>query len=299
MKYLSIGAMAKANSVSVKALRVYQDKGILQPQIVDENTGYRYYSILQSGRLDMITQLRSIGLSLDQIAGIAEKKSIRNLREQALGRRDEIDAEIARLQSQRLTADHLIADCDAYLNKALCDRPILEMIPERKIILFEAPTLADLGGDEPYTDFERWCWYHRYVKRLIQERGYPLSLYRNVGNFVPQSAFGTQRGTLFTQPFVFIDESLGEQYQEAVTLPAGQHMVVYYSTCHSEDDGADFDNERIPKLLAALDNQDLEPCGPLTIEGISMYKLFFETDAQAYFRHCVPVRPKGKGDDRR
>lgn len=40
---LTIGEFSRATRLSVKALRFYDEKGVLRPVWVDEATGYRHY----------------------------------------------------------------------------------------------------------------------------------------------------------------------------------------------------------------------------------------------------------------
>ena len=56
--------------VTVKTLRLYEQKGLLQPNEVDEWTGYRYYSIAQMQRLSTIRTLQGMGFSLAEIKEI-------------------------------------------------------------------------------------------------------------------------------------------------------------------------------------------------------------------------------------
>ena len=47
--------------------------------------------------------------------------------------------------------------CEQYRDRSVCGRIMLERIPERRILVFDAPTDADLGGeDDDYTENERW-----------------------------------------------------------------------------------------------------------------------------------------------
>lgn len=39
----SIGEFSKISGLSIKALRLYHEQGILVPEIVDQDTSYRYY----------------------------------------------------------------------------------------------------------------------------------------------------------------------------------------------------------------------------------------------------------------
>ena len=76
MEKLTIGQMAKLNQISERALRIYHDLELLVPQYVDESTSYRYYSSSQSKRLNMILQMKSVGLSLKQIKIIMDNKDL-------------------------------------------------------------------------------------------------------------------------------------------------------------------------------------------------------------------------------
>jgi DNA-binding transcriptional MerR regulator len=65
---MQIGDFSKLSFVTVKALRYYDEIGLLKPERVDEFTGYRYYSAAQLPRLSRILALKNMGLSLEEIA---------------------------------------------------------------------------------------------------------------------------------------------------------------------------------------------------------------------------------------
>lgn len=46
-KLLQIGEVAKIFHVSMGTLRHYEQEGLLEPEYVDEKTGYRYYGVRQ------------------------------------------------------------------------------------------------------------------------------------------------------------------------------------------------------------------------------------------------------------
>lgn len=64
---LKIGEFSRIGQVSVKALRYYDEKGLLEPRQIDPITGYRYYSFDLLPRLNRILALKGLGLSLEQI----------------------------------------------------------------------------------------------------------------------------------------------------------------------------------------------------------------------------------------
>src|SRR6266849_4161801 len=68
-----IGDFSRLSLVSVKALRYYDELGLLKPARIDEFTGYRYYSASQLTRLNRILALKDMGLSLEQIAQLLDR----------------------------------------------------------------------------------------------------------------------------------------------------------------------------------------------------------------------------------
>ena len=62
-----IGDFSRLSRVSVRALRLYDQMGLLKPIRVDPLSGYRYYSAEQLSRLNQIVAFKDLGLSLEQI----------------------------------------------------------------------------------------------------------------------------------------------------------------------------------------------------------------------------------------
>ena len=50
----TIGQMSKASGLSADTLRYYDKVGLICPQVVDKETGYRYYSVKQLWLTDMV-----------------------------------------------------------------------------------------------------------------------------------------------------------------------------------------------------------------------------------------------------
>ncbi|MCH0565212.1 MULTISPECIES: MerR family transcriptional regulator [unclassified Streptomyces] len=67
MPTMTIGAFAKACRLSPKALRLYDELGLLRPARVDADTGYRYYAAGQLERARLVAWLRRLGMPLADI----------------------------------------------------------------------------------------------------------------------------------------------------------------------------------------------------------------------------------------
>lgn len=80
-----IGAFAQMNRVTVKALRFYEEEGLLKPAYIDDMTGYRYYKLGQMADVHRISALKEAGFTLqdiklindgnDKMAVIAKRKA--------------------------------------------------------------------------------------------------------------------------------------------------------------------------------------------------------------------------------
>jgi len=67
---LSIGELSKATSLTVKAIRLYHEAGLLLPSRVDPSTGYRYYDRAAVERARVIVALRGLDFSVAECADI-------------------------------------------------------------------------------------------------------------------------------------------------------------------------------------------------------------------------------------
>jgi effector-binding domain-containing protein len=67
-----IGDFSKFSHVSVRALRLYDQMGLLKPLHVDQSTGYRYYSVAQLPTLNRIVAFKELGFSLEQISQLLQ-----------------------------------------------------------------------------------------------------------------------------------------------------------------------------------------------------------------------------------
>lgn len=69
---LSIGEFSKICKVSTKTLRYYDEIGLIHPDEINPENGYRYYSIRQLKKMLLINRLKSYHFSLDEIKVILE-----------------------------------------------------------------------------------------------------------------------------------------------------------------------------------------------------------------------------------
>ena len=62
-----IGLFAQMNRITVKALRFYEEQGLLLPAKIDEESGYRYYTMSQMETLHRILALKEAGFTIEDM----------------------------------------------------------------------------------------------------------------------------------------------------------------------------------------------------------------------------------------
>jgi DNA-binding transcriptional MerR regulator len=67
VKEISIGEFARRSRLSLKALRLYDERGVLVPARVDHASGYRYYDTAQLDQARLVVMLRQLQLPLAAI----------------------------------------------------------------------------------------------------------------------------------------------------------------------------------------------------------------------------------------
>ena len=69
---LTIGEFARASRLSPKALRLYDELGLLPPARVDPYSGYRFYQPNQLERARLVAWLRRLGMPLARIRVVCD-----------------------------------------------------------------------------------------------------------------------------------------------------------------------------------------------------------------------------------
>ena len=72
MEEMSIGEFARRSRLSPKALRLYDELGLLWPARIDELSGYRYYDEAQLEQARLIATLRQVGVPLSTVKELLE-----------------------------------------------------------------------------------------------------------------------------------------------------------------------------------------------------------------------------------
>lgn len=81
LQLFSIGEVAKLFHISVGSLRHYEELGLITPEHIDPNSGYRYYSTRQFEALNTIRYLRALDMPLCEIADFLGNRDVERIKD--------------------------------------------------------------------------------------------------------------------------------------------------------------------------------------------------------------------------
>jgi len=70
MQRLTIGAFSRLTHLSIKTLRYYHEVGLLEPAVVDPDSGYRYYRPGQAYSAHLVRRFRDLGLPVADVKAV-------------------------------------------------------------------------------------------------------------------------------------------------------------------------------------------------------------------------------------
>lgn len=130
---LRISDFSKLTHVSIRMLRYYDTQGLLKPEKVDEQSGYRYYSAKQVPQLQKIVLLRDLNFSVAQIQDLLQHWNNDYILEQFQNKICELTASIEAANSQI----HNIQSAITHMNSnqlEQCYNVTLRTIPDYPVI---------------------------------------------------------------------------------------------------------------------------------------------------------------------
>ena len=136
LQKLSIGQMAELNHVSEQTLRLYDKEGLLVPRCVDPVTGYRYYHIIQSAKLDLIQNMKVYGMTLRQIRSFLDSNDPAALRALLSEQAASIEERIRQLRRSQSAITRTLDNYRRYEAMPRNGEIFLEYIPERRIFRY-------------------------------------------------------------------------------------------------------------------------------------------------------------------
>ena len=95
MRFVPIGRFSAMTRLSVKALRLYDEIGLLKPARIDPSSGYRYYELSQANRAEAVRILRSVEMPLEEIRVVLDLEDHQQVHEALLIHKERLAARVA------------------------------------------------------------------------------------------------------------------------------------------------------------------------------------------------------------
>ena len=142
-----IGEFSKLSHTSVRMLRHYDQLGLLVPEKVGFDSGYRYYSATQLQKVNKINKLKELGFSLSLIKEMIENADTEQMTHYFMLRKSELQEELDKLERQHVLLESATAILREDASKMnyhviLKEIPAMNVVSIRKII----PKYEDEGG---------------------------------------------------------------------------------------------------------------------------------------------------------
>lgn len=281
--YLSIGELAEIYSISPRTLRLYHDMGIFAPYYVDTQSGYRYYSQKQLPRLEVIIQMKALGLSLKRIADILNSGDISIFEALISEQIDELDQKIEEYTTARNALYRQLRSCSFLRNLPELEKPFIEFIPKRHALTFDIKKY-DLQGI--YKNGSPWGDALLDIKDVLLKNNISLSYLNQVGCIISEEDL-KKRNFFCNGAFILIDEK--ENRISPNLIPAGTYACMYQK--YIAMDGRK-ESEGLEQLLNYIAENDYRLAGPYRGEVIAKTSLFDANDQTILVRSQIPVKTK-------
>ena len=268
-KLIKIGEFSKINHVSTPTLRLYDELGILKPIYVDKDSNYRYYSINQNARLDMIQYMRELNMNLSEIKNILNSNDLTLIESTLIKKKKQIKDQINELNLSLTAINRTIDSIERFRKSPKKGMITIEYIPHRKIYAIDTninfyerdisayeATLSDLKDD-------------------MLKNNLPQVYYYNAGSSIKKEDFINNR-YISDKIFVFVDNEF--PYSENIeTIESGMYACIYLD---------DFDDEVEygKKLLDYCNSNGYVVSGDYICEVITEFNVFSEKKRSMYLR---------------
>jgi DNA-binding transcriptional MerR regulator/effector-binding domain-containing protein len=242
IKLFSIGDVAKLFHLSVSSLRHYEAAGLLQPEWVDPQTGYRYYSTRQFEVLNTIRYLRALDMPLPEIADFLRDRDVGRMEEKLRLQRETV----IRKQQELRRIERKIENRLQQLHTAqTCPLDTVELVEAAACRIVWMESSMKIEG---YLDMETW------IRKLDSSDVEAVVFLGKVGVSLSGEHLRQGRYTPYDGIFLVLDEE--DNYNgEVQQLPQALCVRIRFRGSHAQAP------EQYEKLTAYIAAHQMEVAG--------------------------------------
>lgn len=267
-----IGEVAELFHISLGSLRHYDKIGLLKPEYVDPQSGYRYYSTRQFECLNTIRYLRALDTPLEQIADFLGNRNLDGIQHILERQKDEIAKKRRELEIIEKKIDNRLYQLKDAVSSELDEIKVRD-IPPRRIARIRS-TLSI----ETYLDLEM------SIRRLERCQENPVVFLGKVGVGISEEHLKSGHYTEYDMVFLILD---GEDTYTGDTtyLPENKSVTVRYRGSHRE---AAMQYEKLTEFISA---HDMDIAG--FSQEITMIDYGYTNDTEKFVTEIqIPIKIK-------
>lgn len=216
----SIGEVSKIKKITVKSLRYYHKVGILIPKYIDDNTGYRYYSIDQFIYIDIIKGCRALGTSIAELQEIFKDCETEKLLKYLHVKRAQAEENIIKMKEIITNIDNLNSSVESSKELIKDGEIRIKHFNKRYIVVEPCKEVGSLKELIPYSELEK----------TIKNKNLNVSIERGIGYDFDSNGK--------VEPFYVFSEIINEENikidKHIDLLPEGEYLTLAYTKENEE-----------------------------------------------------------------
>lgn len=216
-----IGEVAKLFHISIGLLRHYEKIGLLQPEYIDRQTGYRYYSTRQFECLNTIRYLRALDTPLEQIAEFLRNRNLDSIQHLLEKQKNEITRKRRELEIIEKKIDNRL---NQLRDATSCELDNIQLVhvPSRRIAWIRRALSV-----KTYLDLEV------SIRQLEKTQKDAVVFLGKVGVGISEEHLRAGQYETYDRVFLILDTE--DTYEgEMIELPENTSVSVRYRGSHNE-----------------------------------------------------------------
>ncbi len=238
-KLFRIGDIAELFNLSVSTLRHYEKTGLVEPEYIDPETGYRYYSTRQFEPLNTIRYLRALDMPLSEIAEFLKNRDIEIIEEKLIKQKQAVVEKQKRLKLiERKIENRLRSISDAQNSEFNIVR-LSRSDGSRLVLMDDSLRLENMFDMETP------------IRKLEQAQAQGVVFLGKVGVGISEKHLREEKYDVYDKVFLVLDDE--DDFEgKVISFPPALCVSVRFCGSHSEAPG------QYRRLKEYIDNNKLK-----------------------------------------
>ena len=272
-KLFQIGDVARMFHLSPGSLRHYEQAGLLKPEYIDTQTGYRYYSVRQFEVLNTIRYLRALDMPIRQIEDFLKNRDIDVIEDKLLKQKELLVKKQRELALIERKIDHRLQQLRDAMNSEL-DVIKVKTLPTCRMVV-----VKDSLQPQSYLDLEY------AIRRLTENQAESVVFLGKVGVGISKEKLMKRQFEQYDSVFLVLDEE--DRYEGSIEeRPEEKCVSIRFCGSHKEA------GERYEKLMEYMEKERLTAVDFSREITMIDYGITNNTD-KFVTEICIPVKEFG------